>query len=83
MIKFQALSAEVQREASPDWTVPPMEQGLAVAVRVLAVVEQGLAEKAIFAQIEQEVSNEVSVAVDFALNAPYPAVEEVDQHVFA
>ena len=43
MIKFQALSAEVQREATPDWTVPPMEQGLAVAVRVLAVVEQGLA----------------------------------------
>ena len=42
MIKFQALSAEVQREATPDWTVPPMEQGLAVAVRVLAVVAQAL-----------------------------------------
>ncbi|MCB0111227.1 MAG: hypothetical protein KDE53_35135, partial [Caldilineaceae bacterium] len=47
------------------------------------MVEQGLAETAIFTQIEQEVSNEVSQAVDFALNAPYPAVEEVEQHVFA
>lgn len=47
------------------------------------MVEQGLAEKEIFRQIEDGVRNEVTAAVDFALNAPYPAVEEVDQHVYA
>ncbi|MEZ4673863.1 MAG: hypothetical protein R2932_06405 [Caldilineaceae bacterium] len=47
------------------------------------LIEQGLAEAAIFQQIEASVQSEVSAAVEFALNAPYPAVEEVDSHVFA
>jgi pyruvate dehydrogenase E1 component alpha subunit len=47
------------------------------------LVEQGLAERAIFQQITEGVESEVSAAVDFALNAPYPAVEEVERHVYA
>jgi TPP-dependent pyruvate/acetoin dehydrogenase alpha subunit len=47
------------------------------------MVDQGLAEAEIFDQIETGVRSEVTAAVDFALNAPYPALEEVDQHVYA
>ena len=47
------------------------------------MVDQGLAEADIFQQIETSVGNEVTAAVEFALNAPYPAPEEVDQHVYA
>jgi len=47
------------------------------------MVEQGLAEEGIFQQIETDVGSEVTAAVEFALNAPYPAPEEVDQHVYA
>ena len=47
------------------------------------MVEQGLAEAGIFQQIETSVGSEVTVAVEFALNAPYPSLEEVDQHVYA
>ncbi|HKY08277.1 MAG TPA: thiamine pyrophosphate-dependent dehydrogenase E1 component subunit alpha, partial [Candidatus Binatia bacterium] len=35
------------------------------------------------AKIEQETSKEIKDAVNFALNAPYPANDEVDQHVYA
>jgi pyruvate dehydrogenase E1 component alpha subunit len=34
-------------------------------------------------KIENEVSAEIKEAVNFALNAPYPQAEEVDQHVYA
>jgi len=47
------------------------------------MVEQGLAEAELFDQIDTSVRNEVTAAVEFALNAPYPALEEVDQHVYA
>ena len=47
------------------------------------MVEQGLAERDLFAQIEVGVQAEVAAAVDFALGAPYPAAEEVDSHVYA
>ena len=47
------------------------------------MVEQGLAEANIFEQIEAGVRGEVTAAVEFALNAPYPGPEEVDQHVYA
>jgi len=43
----------------------------------------GLAETSLFAQIEQDVQAAVTAAVDFALNAPYPQLEEVTQHVYA
>lgn len=53
-------------------------------LKILAgwLIEQKLAEASIFEQIEQETRKEVEAAVQFALNAPYPGPEEVDQHVY-
>ena len=42
-----------------------------------------LADGKLFQRIENEVSAEIKQAVTFALNAPYPAADEVDQHVYA
>ena len=47
------------------------------------LIEQKLAEPQIFEQIEKDTRHDVEAAVQFALNAPYPKPEEVDQHVFA
>lgn len=47
------------------------------------MMEQGLADQAIFDQITQELSTTVQAAVDFAINAPFPKPEEVDRHVYA
>lgn len=45
--------------------------------------ENKLADNSVFEQIEQDVNEEVSAAVAYALNAPFPASEEVSKHVFA
>jgi pyruvate dehydrogenase E1 component alpha subunit len=45
--------------------------------------EQHLAESSEFARIESEVRAEMEAAVKFALSAPYPNVEEVEQDVYA
>jgi len=37
----------------------------------------------IFDQIEKEIQKEVEEAVQFAINAPFPEVSEVDQDVYA
>ena len=42
-----------------------------------------LADAKLFKRIEDEVSAEIQTAVNFALNAPYPQADEVDQHVYA
>ncbi|MGH7774796.1 MAG: thiamine pyrophosphate-dependent dehydrogenase E1 component subunit alpha [Candidatus Binatia bacterium] len=42
-----------------------------------------LAEGKLLEKIENEVSAEIKEAVNFALNAPYPEPNEVDQHVYA
>jgi pyruvate dehydrogenase E1 component alpha subunit len=42
-----------------------------------------LADSKLFQRIENEVAGEIKDAVNFALNAPYPAADEVDQHVYA
>jgi len=47
------------------------------------MVENTLADAPIFEQIEKEIEKEVAEAVEFALNAPFPDVSEVDQHVYA
>lgn len=54
-------------------------------LKILAgwMLEQQLVEENIFHQIEAEIRNEVEKAVEFAINAPYPEKEEVDQHVYA
>ena len=43
---------------------------------------QKLAEAQIFEQIEADVNKQVEAAVQFAVDAPYPDLTEVDQHVF-
>jgi pyruvate dehydrogenase E1 component alpha subunit len=47
------------------------------------LIENGLADAGIFEQIESTVTKEVEEAVNFALNAPFPAPEEVTNHVYA
>jgi TPP-dependent pyruvate/acetoin dehydrogenase alpha subunit len=47
------------------------------------MIENKIADREIFAQIEQDVQKEAETAVQFAINAPYPHVSEVDQHVYA
>jgi pyruvate dehydrogenase E1 component alpha subunit len=47
------------------------------------LTENGLADAGIFEQIESTVIKEVEDAVNFALNAPFPAPEEVTNHVYA
>jgi pyruvate dehydrogenase E1 component alpha subunit len=46
------------------------------------LLDQQMADESIFEQIENSVNNEVQTAVTFALNAPFPAPEEVSKHVF-
>jgi TPP-dependent pyruvate/acetoin dehydrogenase alpha subunit len=41
-----------------------------------------MADEGIFEQIENSVNSEVQAAVTFALNAPFPAPEEVSKHVY-
>ena len=47
------------------------------------IIDQGLADQNIIDQIEAEVKSAVEVGAEFAINAPYPDVSEVDQHVYA
>ena len=47
------------------------------------LIENQLADAGIFGQIESQVKAEVAAAVAYALNAPFPAPEEVRQHVYA
>src|SRR5258706_321755 len=42
-----------------------------------------MADDKFFQALENEVSAEIQTAVNFALNAPYPPANEVDQHVYA
>ncbi len=46
------------------------------------LTENGLADAGIFEQIETSVVSEVQTAVEYALNAPFPAPEEVTNHVY-
>ncbi|HEU5227159.1 MAG TPA: thiamine pyrophosphate-dependent dehydrogenase E1 component subunit alpha [Ktedonobacteraceae bacterium] len=47
------------------------------------LIAQGMADKSTFEQIEQRVRAEVEAGEQFALNAPYPDVSEVEQDVYA
>jgi TPP-dependent pyruvate/acetoin dehydrogenase alpha subunit len=47
------------------------------------LTEQGLAEDADFERIQSEVKKETEAAVKFAIAAPYPSPEEVEQDVYA
>jgi acetoin:2,6-dichlorophenolindophenol oxidoreductase subunit alpha len=47
------------------------------------MVKENLADSLALAQIESEVRKEMQAAVDFAVAAPYPGVEQTDQDVYA
>ena len=47
------------------------------------LIEEKLTDEKILQQIQSDVQQEAEKAVEFALNASYPAVEEVGQHVYA
>ncbi len=47
------------------------------------LTNEKLTEAAVFRQIDEDVTTEIQQAVDYALDAPYPAADEVDQHVYA
>jgi TPP-dependent pyruvate/acetoin dehydrogenase alpha subunit len=47
------------------------------------LVDQGLADQKIFDQIAAEAKEEIKTGAEFAVNAPYPDISEVDQHVYA
>ncbi len=44
---------------------------------------EGITDTAVLDQIEVNVKAEAEAAVEFALNAPYPSLDEVDRHVYA
>jgi pyruvate dehydrogenase E1 component alpha subunit len=46
------------------------------------LIESGMADTSMFEQIESQVTGEVQAAVEYALNAPFPAPEEVSKHVY-
>jgi pyruvate dehydrogenase E1 component alpha subunit len=46
------------------------------------LIEKRMADAGIFEQIESQVKGEVAAAVEYALNAPFPAPEEVSQDVY-
>jgi len=46
------------------------------------LTSEGLADAGIFSQIERDIRAKAEAAVQFALNAPYPAAEEVAKHVY-
>lgn len=46
------------------------------------LTQEGVADAGIFESIEKDVRAEAETAVQFALNAPYPAPEEVTKHVY-
>jgi pyruvate dehydrogenase E1 component alpha subunit len=46
------------------------------------LIENNLADAGIFEQIETSIQSEVQAAVEYALNAPFPAPEEVSKHVY-
>jgi pyruvate dehydrogenase E1 component alpha subunit len=54
-------------------------------VKLLAgwLLERGLAEPGDFSRIQSEVKAEIEAAVKFAIAAPYPKAEEVEQDVYA
>ena len=45
--------------------------------------KNNLADSNLLQSIAKEISGEITTAVNFALTAPYPAADEVDQHVYA
>jgi TPP-dependent pyruvate/acetoin dehydrogenase alpha subunit len=54
-------------------------------IKILAdwLIAQGSADRDVLDRIDREVKSEIDAAVQFALAAPYPGPEEVDQDIYA
>jgi acetoin:2,6-dichlorophenolindophenol oxidoreductase subunit alpha len=54
-------------------------------IKILAawLLQQNFADSAVLQRIQSEVGSEIKAAVEFALAAPYPSPEEVEQDVYA
>ena len=48
-----------------------------------SLTQQGIVDSAALAQMQSEIQKEVDAAVKFAIDAPYPNPDEVDQDVYA
>ncbi len=48
-----------------------------------SLIDQQLTDQAVLDQIHAHVKAEIEAAVQFAINAPFPDVSQVDQHVYA
>lgn len=46
------------------------------------LLEENLTDQSVLDQIHADVSKEIDAGAEFALDAPYPDVDEVDQHVY-
>jgi TPP-dependent pyruvate/acetoin dehydrogenase alpha subunit len=47
------------------------------------LIGQSFADKVLLDRIYSEIQSEIEKAVEFALAAPYPSVDEVEQNVYA
>jgi TPP-dependent pyruvate/acetoin dehydrogenase alpha subunit len=47
------------------------------------LVEQRLADQAVFDRIQADVQTEIAKGVQYALDAPFPKPEQVDEDVYA
>ena len=47
------------------------------------LIEQNLADTPVLSQVQAELESEMKKAVDFAIAAPYPTVDEVAEDVYA
>ncbi|MBT6152846.1 MAG: hypothetical protein HOH75_12745 [Chloroflexi bacterium] len=47
------------------------------------LLELGVVDKKIFAEINKEVIKEIEAGAEFAIDSPYPDLDEVDQHVYS
>ena len=47
------------------------------------LLESGTTDQSVFDQIRSEVTQEVEDGAQYALDAPYPDLSEVEQHVYA
>ncbi|HEU4344140.1 MAG TPA: thiamine pyrophosphate-dependent dehydrogenase E1 component subunit alpha [Candidatus Binatia bacterium] len=54
-------------------------------IKLLAerLIKEKMADENSLSQIQHHLQNEIQAAVQFALDAPYPELSEVDQHVYA
>jgi TPP-dependent pyruvate/acetoin dehydrogenase alpha subunit len=47
------------------------------------LLDEGIADTALLDRMDEDVQREITLGAEFALEAPYPALTEVDQDVYA